>query len=78
MRLIQGRNQHLGGTPAAAPCVAGAGDTGAAAFPVRRRGHRLQRAVGPFGGYQAIMWDATNGVYVKASESRKDGQAAGY
>ncbi|MCH7498060.1 MAG: gamma-glutamyltransferase [Candidatus Marinimicrobia bacterium] len=43
-----------------------------------RRGHRLQRAVGPFGGYQAIMWDATNGVYVGASESRKDGQAAGY
>ena len=43
-----------------------------------RRGHRLQRAVGPFGGYQAIMWDATNGVYEGASESRKDGQAAGY
>ena len=43
-----------------------------------RRGHRLQRAVGPFGGYQAIMWDAKNKVYLGASESRKDGQAAGY
>ncbi|TVR72406.1 MAG: gamma-glutamyltransferase [Marinilabiliales bacterium] len=42
------------------------------------RGHRLQWAVGPFGGYQAIMWDPVNEVYYGASESRKDGQAAGY
>ncbi len=42
------------------------------------KGHRLQWAVGPFGGYQAIMWDPVNGVYYGASESRKDGQAAGY
>jgi len=31
-----------------------------------------------FGGYQAILRDDKNGVYVGASESRKDGQAAGY
>jgi gamma-glutamyltranspeptidase/glutathione hydrolase len=31
-----------------------------------------------YGGYQAILFDATNGVYRGASESRKDGQAAGY
>ena len=43
-----------------------------------RRGHRLQRAVGPFGGYQAIRRDATNKVHVGASESRQDGQAAGH
>jgi gamma-glutamyltranspeptidase/glutathione hydrolase len=43
-----------------------------------QRGHRLQRDVGPFGGYQAIMWDAENKVYYGASESRKDGHAAGY
>ncbi len=43
-----------------------------------RKGHRLVRAVGPFGGYQAIMWDATSKVYYGASESRKDGHAAGY
>jgi gamma-glutamyltranspeptidase / glutathione hydrolase len=42
------------------------------------KGHRMQWTVGPFGGYQAIMWDPVNRVYYGASESRKDGQAAGY
>lgn len=42
-----------------------------------KRGHRIQRAADGFGGYQAIM-KADNGVYHGASESRKDGQAAGY
>lgn len=43
-----------------------------------QKGHRMQWTVGPFGGYQAIMWDKVNKVYYGASESRKDGQAAGY
>ncbi len=43
-----------------------------------KRGHRIQIAVGPFGGYQAIARDPESGVYAGASESRKDGQAAGY
>ena len=43
-----------------------------------RKGHRIQFADGPYGGYQAIMRDAKTGVYTGASESRKDGQAAGY
>lgn len=42
------------------------------------KGHSIQWAHGPFGGYQAIMWDPENKVYYGASESRKDGQAAGY
>ncbi len=42
------------------------------------RGHRVQFAVGPYGGYQAIMRDPSSGVYYGASESRKDGHAAGY
>jgi gamma-glutamyltranspeptidase/glutathione hydrolase len=42
-----------------------------------RKGHRV-RYGGSFGGYQAIMYDAKNKVYYGASESRKDGQAAGY
>lgn len=41
-------------------------------------GHRLETAIGPFGGYQAIMRDPETGVYYGASESRKDGAAAGY
>ncbi len=41
-------------------------------------GHKIQWDLGGYGGYQAIMWDAKNKVYFGASESRKDGQAAGY
>lgn len=42
------------------------------------RGHKVGYNVGSYGGYQAIMYDAKNDVYYGASESRKDGQAAGY
>ena len=48
-----------------------------AAQALRQRGHRAQRATEGFGGYQAIRRDG-NGVYHGASESRKDGQAAGW
>ncbi|MBT4410099.1 MAG: gamma-glutamyltransferase [Bacteroidetes bacterium] len=43
-----------------------------------RKGHKIQGTIGGFGGYQAIRWDSKNKVYFGASESRKDGQAAGY
>ena len=43
-----------------------------------QKGHKIQWDLGGYGGYQAIMWDEINGVYYGASESRKDGQAAGY
>lgn len=43
-----------------------------------RRGHDVSFDLGSYGGYQAILYDAENGVYYGASESRKDGQAAGY
>ncbi len=42
------------------------------------RGHDVRFAVGPFGGYQAVAFDPATGVYYGASESRKDGHAAGY
>ncbi len=41
-----------------------------------RMGHKVQFANGPYGGYQAIR--LKDGIYWGASESRKDGQAAGY
>ncbi len=43
-----------------------------------RRGHQLGSRVGGFGGYQAIWRDADRGIWIGASESRKDGMAAGY
>jgi gamma-glutamyltranspeptidase/glutathione hydrolase len=43
-----------------------------------KRGHHIQSSNGGYGGYQAILWDEEKGVYFGASESRKDGQAAGY
>ncbi|MDJ0975777.1 MAG: gamma-glutamyltransferase [Planctomycetota bacterium] len=45
---------------------------------LQRRGHRMGRARGQFGGYQAIGYDPVRDVFIGASESRKDGQAAGY
>ncbi len=43
-----------------------------------QKGHKVTYADGPYGGYQAIAWDEKNQVWIGASESRKDGQAAGY
>lgn len=42
------------------------------------KGHKVSFSLDGYGGYQAIMFDAKNGVYYGASESRKDGQAGGY
>ncbi|WP_173919941.1 gamma-glutamyltransferase [Pseudidiomarina piscicola] len=43
-----------------------------------KMGHTLQEAVGPYGGYQAIWKNHEEDVYYGASESRKDGHAAGF
>ena len=43
-----------------------------------QKGHDVRYGLGGYGGYQAIMRDHANGVWVGASESRKDGQAAGF
>lgn len=45
---------------------------------LQKRGHDVRYGLGGYGGYQAIMKDHANGVWIGASESRKDGQAAGY
>jgi gamma-glutamyltranspeptidase / glutathione hydrolase len=41
-------------------------------------GHDVRIGRGGFGGYQAIRRDRVNGTWIGASESRKDGHAAGY
>jgi gamma-glutamyltranspeptidase/glutathione hydrolase len=63
--------------------VEGVGDTFVeSGFPYEvlreliNKGHSIRMASGIYGGYQAIM--RKDGVYYGASESRKDGQAAGY
>ncbi|MFM7056061.1 MAG: gamma-glutamyltransferase [Planctomycetota bacterium] len=45
---------------------------------LKASGHALKPARGEFGGYQGIRYDAERDVYLGASESRKDGMAAGY
>jgi gamma-glutamyltranspeptidase/glutathione hydrolase len=45
---------------------------------LRAMGHDISDGRASMGGYQAIMRDDLRGVYFGASESRKDGQAAGY
>ena len=43
-----------------------------------QRGHDLGRGGDVFGGYQAVARDPATGVLFAATESRKDGTAAGY
>lgn len=45
---------------------------------LRMMGHNIGTDPTTYGGYQAIRRDHGQGVYYGASESRKDGQAAGY
>jgi gamma-glutamyltranspeptidase/glutathione hydrolase len=80
------RIQHDGSTEPAgqATAMADGGETDLeTGFPIEtiralmRKGHSVRFADGPYGGYQAIMVNPEGG-YVGASESRKDGMAAGY
>ncbi|MFW6389078.1 MAG: hypothetical protein ACOCZI_00440 [Marinilabiliaceae bacterium] len=41
-------------------------------------GHEVSFNRGGYGGFQGIIYDQKRDVYIGASESRKDGQAAGY
>ena len=82
------RVRHEGSTePTGAPPLAGGGIVhlepgfdAAAIDGLRARGHRIEPpgSRSAFGGYQAIRRDLRNGVYLGASESRKDGHAAGF
>jgi gamma-glutamyltranspeptidase/glutathione hydrolase len=47
---------------------------------LRKKAHEMRFDVGGYGGYQAIRVEMHDGqrIYVGASESRKDGMAAGY
>jgi gamma-glutamyltranspeptidase/glutathione hydrolase len=82
------RVRHDGSTePTGQPPLAGGGTVhlepgfGTAAIDgLRARGHRVEPEGNRsgFGGYQAIERDLRSGAYRGASESRKDGHAAGF
>lgn len=79
------RIQHLGSSEPTGEKMTDGGiltlETGFSWETIRalmQKGHVIQFDLGGYGGYQAIKRDETNRVYYGASESRKDGQAAGY
>lgn len=45
---------------------------------LQQRGHDIRSGHGRFGGFQGIMWDDVNQTYRGATESRRDGRAAGW
>jgi gamma-glutamyltranspeptidase/glutathione hydrolase len=79
------RVQHIGSaTPTGLPAQ-GVGTVelergipNSVAEELQAKGHKVVRARGAFGGYQGILIDRENGVLHGATESRKDGVAAGY
>lgn len=45
---------------------------------LNKMGHKVGYSPGGYGGYQAIWYDKKRNIFIGASESRKDGMAAGY
>ncbi len=80
------RIRHVGSSlPTGKPMMEGGGIVNLeSGFPYETRraldnmGHDVSFSSGGYGGYQAILIGPETGVYFGASESRKDGQAAGY
>ncbi len=79
------RIQHLGSSEPTGEKMTDGGvltlETGFSWETIRallRKGHKIEYDLGGYGGYQGIGRDPVTGVYFGASESRKDGQAAGY
>ncbi len=79
------RWQHSGGSDPAGAIIQEKGqvllESGFPYATIREmmaRGHKVGYDLGSYGGYQAIFVDPQTGGYHGASESRKDGMAAGY
>ena len=80
------RVRHFGSaTPTGKPMESGGGavavESGLPLKVIRelqKRGHKIVRSIGSFGGYQAIRIDHKNGTLHGATEPRKDGAAVGY
>lgn len=77
--LHSGSSEPTGETMADGGAVSfESGFPSALAEQLQESGHVLRPARGEFGGYQGIQYDARRDVFLGASESRKDGMAAGY
>jgi gamma-glutamyltranspeptidase/glutathione hydrolase len=50
----------------------------AARAALAERGHKVTVSIGPFGGFQGIMFDPRTGVLMGGSDPRKDGLAIGW
>ena len=79
------RYRHYGSTSPTGEAMEGRGtlrlETGVTQDVVnalRGRGHDVRVGGGSYGGYQAILFDADEGVYHGGTEMRKDGYVVGY
>ena len=79
------RYRHYGSTSPTGEAMEGRGtlrlETGVTQDVVnalRGRGHNVRVGGGSYGGYQAILFDADEGVYHGGTEMRKDGYVVGY
>ena len=79
------RYRHYGSTSPTGEAMEGRGtlrlETGVTQEVVnalRGRGHDVRVGGGSYGGYQAILFDADEGVYHGGTEMRKDGYVVGY
>jgi gamma-glutamyltranspeptidase/glutathione hydrolase len=80
-RIRHGGSAEPTGKPAApngGTVFVESGVSDAAVAELKRLGHQVVRASGGYGGYQGILIDWQNGTLVGASETRKDGHAAGW
>jgi gamma-glutamyltranspeptidase/glutathione hydrolase len=80
-RIRHGGSAEPTGKPAApggGTVFVESGISDAAVEELRKLGHQVVRASGGYGGYQGILIDRQHGTLVGASETRKDGHAAGW
>jgi gamma-glutamyltranspeptidase/glutathione hydrolase len=77
---LLGSRADLGGIDALGTLEVEPGIPATTVRALRRMGHKVsvEETGIPFGGYQAIARDPSTGVYIGATEMRKDGQVAGY
>lgn len=79
------RTSHIGSSSPSGKRTSGLGQlrlengfTQTTILELLKKGHKAGYDLRGYGGYQAIKYDASKNMFYGASESRKDGNAAGY